>query len=131
MECWNAGMLEWWNGGMVDGWGAGMGISGSAPDWDGPEADDRVPVRLTRGPLAGGLPASLLPEVRAAWYGSPSFPLRGNYSFELVNFIDGTRTITDIRNAVSAEFGPVPVAAVARFMEDLVETGLAEWGRRP
>ena len=117
--------------GSVDGWARGMGLPASGPEWSGPEADDRVPVRLTRGPLAGGLPASLLPDGRAAWYASSANPLRGNYAFELVNFIDGERDITGIRNAVSAEFGPVPVAAVARFVEDLVEAGLAEWKSRP
>jgi hypothetical protein len=89
--------------------------------------DDRVPVRLTRGPLAGGLPAGLLSPDRAAWYASPRNPLRGSYAFELVNFIDGERDITAIRDALSAEFGPVPTEAVARFVEDLVEAELAEW----
>jgi hypothetical protein len=89
--------------------------------------DDRVPVRLTRGPLAGGLPASRLDPERAAWYASPQNMLRGNYAFELVNFMDGERDITGIRDALSAEYGPVPTQAVARFVEDLVATGLAEW----
>jgi hypothetical protein len=93
-----------------------------------PRAEDgRIPVRLTRGPLAGGLPASALSSERAAWYASPRNPLRGSYAFELVNFIDGERTITAIRDALSAEYGPVPTQAVARFVEDLVEAGLAEW----
>ena len=86
-----------------------------------------MPVRLTRGTLAGGLPASLLGSERAAWYSSPQNHLRGNYAFELVNFIDGNRDITAIRDALSAEFGPVPTEAVSRFVEDLVTTGLAEW----
>ena len=89
--------------------------------------DDRVPVRLTRGPLAGGLPASRLSEERAAWHTSPRNPLRGNYLFELVNFIDGERDVTAIRDAIAAEFGPVPTEAVGRYLEDLVATGLAEW----
>jgi hypothetical protein len=89
--------------------------------------DDRVPARLTRGPLAGGLPGSRLDPERAAWYSSPQNPLRGNYTFELVNFIDGEKDITAIRDALSAEFGPVPTQAVARFVEDLVAADLAEW----
>ncbi len=89
--------------------------------------DHRVPVRLTRGPLAGGLPASRLGPERAAWYASPQYPLRGNYAFELVNFIDGHRTVTAIRDALSAQYGPVPTEAVARYVEDLVEAGLARW----
>ena len=94
----------------------------------GQSADDqRVPVRLTRGPLDFGLPASRLDPEAAVWYGSPEFQLSGNARFELVNFIDGERSITEIRNALSAEFGPLPTAAVARYLEDLVEVGVVEW----
>lgn len=89
--------------------------------------DSRVPVRLTRGPLGSDLPASRLDPEAAAWYSSREFPLRGNMTFELVNFIDGERTVTDIRNALSAEFEPVPTEAVARYLEDLVRVGVAEW----
>jgi hypothetical protein len=91
------------------------------------EADSRIPVRLTRGPLDFGLPASKLDPERAAWYNSPEFTLNGNQRFELVNFIDGTRTVTDIRNALSAEYGPVPTPAVGRYLEDLVRVGAVEW----
>jgi hypothetical protein len=93
-----------------------------------PRAEDgRIPVRLTRGPLASGLPASRLDPERAGWYSSPQNPLQGNYTFELVNFIDGERDITALRDALSAEFGPVPTQVVSRFVEDLVAAGLAEW----
>lgn len=89
--------------------------------------DDRVAARLSRGPLAGGLPASALPADRAAWYASPGNPLRSSIPFELVNFIDGKRTVTEIRDALSAEFAPLPTRVVSRFIEDLVTAGLAEW----
>jgi hypothetical protein len=103
-------------------------VSAAALDsGDRPGADQRVPVRLTRGPLDFGLPASRLEPDAAAWYGSPEFPLSGNARFELVNFIDGERTVTEIRNALSAEFGPLPTAAVVRYLEDLVEVGVVEW----
>ena len=103
------------------------GARGLRPPELGRPVDDRVPVRLTRGPLAGGLPASALSPERAAWYTSPRNALRGNVPFELVNFIDGERTITEMRDALSAEFAPVPTQAVARFVEDMVTAGLAEW----
>lgn len=103
------------------------GARGRRPPELGRSVDDRVPVRLTRGPLAGGLPASALSPERAAWYTSPQNALRGNVPFELVNFIDGERTITEMRDALSAEFAPVPTQAVARFVEDMVTAGLAEW----
>jgi hypothetical protein len=92
------------------------------------QADDRIPVRLTRGPLDFGLPASGLEPEAAAWYASPEFRLSGNARFELVNFIDGERTVTGIRNALSAQFGPISTADVSRYLEDLVEVGVIEWG---
>jgi hypothetical protein len=116
--------------GLLDGVAIAAGSVGAVthrpPALLRPE-DGRVPVRLTRGPLAGGLPASLLDSDRAAWYSSPVGGMIGSYAFELVNFIDGERDITAIRDALSAEYGPVPTQAVARYVEDLVATGLAEW----
>ena len=102
-----------------------IGISTRARAAD--SEDSRVPVRLTRGPLGSGLPASQLPAADAAWYSSRENTLLGNIPFELVNFIDGTRTVTEIRNALSAEFEPVSTAAVSRFVNDLVRVGVAEW----
>jgi hypothetical protein len=90
-------------------------------------ADTRVPVRATRGPLDFSLPESRLAGEAAAWYGSPEFPLDGSAGFELVNFIDGERTVQEIRDALSAEFGPVAVAVVARYLEDLVRVGVIQW----
>jgi hypothetical protein len=90
-------------------------------------ADNRVPVRLTRGPLDFGLPATQLSPEDAAWYSSRDFTLGGNARFELVNFIDGRRTVTDIRDALSAEFGPVTVKVVARYLDDLVKVGVVGW----
>ncbi len=93
----------------------------------GVATDARVPARLTRGPLDFGLPASALDEDRAEWYRSPDFPLSGNARFELVNFIDGARTVTEIRNELRAEYGPLATGAVARYLEDLVAVGAVEW----
>jgi aminopeptidase YwaD len=88
-------------------------------------ADGRVPVRLTRGPLDFGLPESRLPAEAAVWY--DSLPFGGDARFELVNLIDGARTVTRIRDALSAEFDPVPTAVVARYLEDLVRVGVLRW----
>jgi aminopeptidase YwaD len=89
--------------------------------------DQRVPVRLTRGPLDFGLPASKLTVVERSWYSSPAFTLNGDERFELVNFIDGKRTVTDIRNALSAEFAPRKTSEIARYIEDLVQGGVVRW----
>lgn len=39
----------------------------------------------------------------------------------MTNFIDGKRSISDIRDAVSAEFGSVPLPAVAEYFERLAK----------
>ncbi len=95
-------------------------------DLPGP-GDERIPVRLTRGPLDFGLPGSRLDAERAAWYSSRDFPLSGEARFELVNFIDGVRSVSGIRNALSAEFGPTSTAAVSHYLEDLVAVGVVRW----
>jgi hypothetical protein len=35
--------------------------------------------------------------------------------------------VTAIRDALSAEYGPILTTAVARYLEDLVEVGVVEW----
>jgi hypothetical protein len=100
---------------------------GISADEDIGPTDDRVPARLTRGPLDFGLPESRLSGEAATWYASREFDLSGNERFELVNFIDGTRSVTDIRNALSAEFRPIRLGVVARYLEDLVRVGVVQW----
>ena len=41
------------------------------------------------------------------------------YDYEALNFVDGKRTTTDIRNALSAEFGPIPQDMVDEFLRAL------------
>ncbi len=51
--------------------------------------------------------------------------LWGNeYAYEAQNFVDGVRTTTDIRNALSAEFGPVPLDVVEEYLKALEEAGV-------
>jgi hypothetical protein len=103
-----------------------ISLGGTSPS-RGEAIDVRIPVRLTRGPLDFALPASRLLEDEAAWYSSREFTLSGNARFELVNFIDGTRSVTAIRDAISAEFRPVSTAVVARYLDDLVKVGVVDW----
>ncbi len=39
------------------------------------------------------------------------------YSYEILNFVDGDRSFTDICDAVVAEFGPIPTPTVANFLD--------------
>lgn len=48
--------------------------------------------------------------------------LWGNeYAYEAQNFVDGVRTTVDIRNALSAEFGPIPLDVVEEYLKALEE----------
>ena len=39
------------------------------------------------------------------------------YAYEIVNFVDGKRSIGEIRDAVAAEYGPIPVDVVADYLK--------------
>ena len=61
---------------------------------------------------------------QAAGAAAPAPPaLTGYYAMEARNFADGERSVLDIRNALAAEFGPVPLDDVTRFFRDLEKTG--------
>jgi hypothetical protein len=47
----------------------------------------------------------------------------GDVTYEIANFVDGARSVSDIRDAVSAEFGPLPLAAVAEYVDALARAG--------
>ncbi len=50
--------------------------------------------------------------------------------FELRNFIDGKRSIAEIRDAASAEYGPLPLVDVEKYMNFLQELGMVEIKKR-
>jgi len=79
------------------------------PDWIEIVPDTSVSVvRRMRKAMGFGLGASVL---------------SGLIATECKNFCDGNRTVLDIRNAVSAEFGSVPVGDVMQFFYDLERQG--------
>lgn len=43
------------------------------------------------------------------------------YAYEAQNLVDGVRTTVDIRNALSAEFGPIPLDIVEEYLKALEE----------
>lgn len=102
----------------------GANIANSVSDT---KRDARIAIRLTRGPLDFGLPASNLKGKDSLYYSSSEFTLNGDERFELVNFIDGNRTVSDIRDALSAEFTPIKTEIVAHYLENLVKVGVVEW----
>jgi hypothetical protein len=98
----------------------------------GPPDDARVPVRnpAVKGPLApagdwlvekGGRGSASIAITRV--------PRSDDVTYEIANFIDGTRTVRQIRDAVSAEFEPVDLAAVAEYVDLLAKAGVVTFGR--
>ena len=75
--------------------------------------DRRVPARTTT-PRPG--PIELAPALA-------KHPNAAEVIDELHNFVDGSRSISDIRDAVAAEFGSVPLPAVVDYFERLAKTG--------
>jgi hypothetical protein len=43
----------------------------------------------------------------------------GEYIYETLNFVDGERTVSDIRNWLTAELGPVPLDYVEEYLAAL------------
>ena len=97
-----------------------------------PSADTRVPVRnpAIKGPLSptGDWlrektgPASVSLAIARV-------PNSDDVTYEIVNFIDGTRSVSDIRNAVSAEFEPLELKAVADYLDLLARSGAVSFTR--
>jgi aminopeptidase YwaD len=48
----------------------------------------------------------------------------GEYAYEALNLVDGRRTVGQIRDALSAIYGPVPLAEVAEFLRALEGIGV-------
>jgi aminopeptidase YwaD len=48
------------------------------------------------------------------------------YAYEVLNFADGKRNAHEIRDAVSAEYGPVPLEMVVEYLKALEKIGVVE-----
>jgi aminopeptidase YwaD len=49
------------------------------------------------------------------------------YAYEILNFVDGKRSVGEIRDSVAAEFGPVPLDLVADYLNACREAGIIEF----
>jgi hypothetical protein len=65
-----------------------------------------------------GVPAPKLFNYEGLW-GSGE-----EYAYEVLNFADGRRNTREIRDAVSAEYGPVPLEMVVEYLKALEKIGL-------
>lgn len=79
------------------------------------DAAKMIPSRVAT-PVAAGRAGGAGPAGAPAAPAAPT--LTGYYTQEARNFTDGVRSVLDIRNAISAEFGPVPVESVVNFFRN-------------
>ncbi len=54
----------------------------------------------------------------------PIFREDGRITYEILNFVDGKNSLLDIRQAVSAEFRPIPLSWVEDYLELLAKAGV-------
>ncbi len=50
----------------------------------------------------------------------------GEYAYEALNLVDGTRSTQQVRDALSAIYGPIPIILVSRYLETLERIGVLE-----
>jgi aminopeptidase YwaD len=118
------------------------GAKGTAPGapWGDDSAAKRVPIRVGEfGPLTYQNDNVLLARLGKERYAkiklinseaTPMLNVRDQselYAYEIVNFINGKRTVGEIRDAVSAEYGPLPVNLVADYLDACAEAGVIQW----
>jgi hypothetical protein len=112
-------------------------LLGGAPAAPPPEGDGALVFRRRpepRGPMsvfgyhylaarlgAAAHAALALHAVRPRWGG-------GDYAYETLNLVDGRRSAQEIRDALSAIYGPLPLAAVVEYLRALQSAGVVEPG---
>jgi hypothetical protein len=96
-------------------------VSGTLPEWkpgaSESEAAKLIPVNKPSAGSAG----------RGGFGGGGAgAALTGFYAQEGRQFVDGKRSVLDIRDAVSAEFGPVEATKVPEYFRGLEKSGQVE-----
>jgi aminopeptidase YwaD len=91
-----------------------------------PSTDARIPVRnrAVKGPLPpGGEWLAEKAGADAAKIAIARIDNADDVTYEIVNFMDGQRSVSEIRDAVSAEFEPVDIKLVAEYLDLLARAG--------
>jgi len=86
--------------------------------------DARVPVRnpAVKGPLDPN-GDWLADKAAASRVAIARLSNSEDLTYEIANFVDGTRSVAEIRDAVSAEYQPIDLAAVAEYLDLLARAG--------
>jgi Zn-dependent M28 family amino/carboxypeptidase len=126
----------------IDRQAKARGAQGTEPKavWAGEVAARKIPLRVGDfGPLTyqndNVLEARLAPErvAKIKLLNSEATPLLNTqdlsslYAYEIVNFVDGKRSLGEIRDAVSAEYGPLAVDLVYDYLSACQNAGLIQW----
>jgi aminopeptidase YwaD len=126
----------------IDRQAKARGVQGTEPKavWAGEVAARKIPLRVgDLGPLTyqndNVLEARLAPErvAEIKLLNREATPLLSTqdrsslYAYEIVNFVDGKRSLGEIRDAVSAEYGPLAVNLVYDYLSACQEAGLIQW----
>jgi hypothetical protein len=86
--------------------------------------DARVPIRnpAVKGPLD---PSGdwLVDKAGASRIAIARLPNGDDLTYEIANFVDGTRSVAEIRDAISAEYQPIDLPAVAEYLDLLAKSG--------
>jgi aminopeptidase YwaD len=105
------------------------GSAAAAPAWHAAPAGARIPHRIGEfGPLTfqndDVLHDRLAPErfagIKLLNDSSRVFNVQDRgalYAYEIVNFVDGKRSVVEIRDAVAGEFGPIPLDVVSDYLQ--------------
>jgi aminopeptidase YwaD len=120
----------------------GLTLTGTIPNapWAGDSDAKRVPIRVGEfGPLTYQNDNVLLARLGKDRYAkiklinseaSQLLNVRDQselYAYEIVNFVNGRRTVGEIRDAVSAEYGPLSLSLVSDYLSACVEAGVLRW----
>ncbi len=133
-----AGVFQHW----LDQQANQRGVKGNTPvaPWSADPGAKRVPVRVGEfGPLTYQNDNVLLARLGKERYAkiklinseaTQLLNVRDQselYAYEIVNFVDGKRTVGEIRDAVSAEYGPLPLDLVSDYLKACAEAGVVQW----
>jgi hypothetical protein len=126
----------------IDKQARARGATGALPSapWTGSAEAKRVPIRVGEfGPLTYQNDNVLLARLGKERYAkiklinsdaTQLLNVRDQselYAYEIVNFVNGKRTVGEIRDAVSAEYGPLPVNLVSDYLDACTAAGVMQW----
>lgn len=91
------------------------------------KASELTPMRQFKGPLPRNVLEERLSADEMKWYEinrEKAGENSGSKMYEIVNLMDGKRTVLDIRHVISCEFGETDLEYVLHYVQDLHKAGL-------